>query len=197
MAQTPIVTKEGLTYYDNKIKSILSGKEELGAAEEALSSSKQYTDTELQDFASEVNASLTVLGQEIDGKAPATHNHKISDVTNLQSELDGKSDAGHTHGIADVTNLQTTLDSLQSQIDEASSSAGGAFDFDAYANAAGYAYSYDKSTMTETITYGGSTFATRTNVKDTDKWTITTVCKSMGVNTTKIWTKTTSGWTAS
>lgn len=129
--------------------------------------------------------------------ADDSHNHVISNVDGLQTALDGKSNTGHTHGIADVTNLQTTLDSLQSQIDEASSSAGGAFDFDAYANAAGYAYSYDKSTMTETITYGGSTFATRTNVKDTDKWTITTVCKSMGVNNTKIWTKTTSGWTAS
>lgn len=175
MAQTPIVTKEGLTYYDNKIKSILSGKEELGAAEEALSSSKQYTDTELQDFASEVNASLTVLGQEIDGKAPATHGHEISDVTNLQN----------------------TLDSLQESIDGVGSSAGGAFDFDAYANAAGYSYSYDSSTKAETITYGGSTFATRTNVKGTDQWTITTVCESMGVNTTKVWTKTDSGWTAS
>lgn len=129
--------------------------------------------------------------------ADDSHNHVISNVDGLQTALDGKSNTGHTHGIADVTNLQTTLDSLQSQIDEASSSAGGAFDFDAYANAAGYAYSYDKSTMTETITYGGSTFATRTNVKDTDKWTITTVCESMGVNTTKIWTKTDSGWTAS
>lgn len=75
MAQTPIVTKEGLTYYNNKIKSILSGKEELGAADKALSSSKSYTDAELQEFATEVNASLTVFGQEIDSKANATHNH--------------------------------------------------------------------------------------------------------------------------
>jgi len=69
------VTKEGLTYYDSKLKNILSGKEELGAAEEALSSSKEYTDAELQEFAAEVNASLTVFGQEIDSKANATHNH--------------------------------------------------------------------------------------------------------------------------
>lgn len=58
-------------------------------------------------------------------------------------------------------------------------------------------YSYDSSTKEETITYDGSTFATRTNVKGTDQWTITTVCESMGVNTTKVWTKTDSGWTAS
>ena len=92
MAKTPIVTKEGLTYYDSKLKNILSGKEELGAAEEALSSSKEYTDAELQDFASEVNASLTVLGQEIDSKANATHDHEISDITGLQAELDTASD---------------------------------------------------------------------------------------------------------
>ena len=129
--------------------------------------------------------------------ADDSHNHVISNVDGLQTALDGKSNTGHTHGIADVTNLQTTLDSLQEQIDEASSSAGGAFDFDAYANAAGYSYSYDKSTMTETITYGGSTFATRTNTKGTNQWTVVTTCSSMGVNTTKIWTKTDSGWTAS
>lgn len=129
--------------------------------------------------------------------ADDSHNHVISNVDGLQTALDGKSNTGHTHGIADVTNLQTTLDGLQEQIDEVSSSAGGAFDFDAYANAAGYSYSYDKSTMTETITYGGSTFATRTNTKGTNQWTVITTCSSMGVNTTKVWTKTDSGWTAS
>lgn len=74
----------------------------------------------------------------------------------------------------------------------------GAFDFDTYANAAGYVYSYNSSTKEETIAYGGSTFATRTNVKNDSSWAITTACSSMGVNVTKTWTKDSSGnWTAS
>lgn len=97
MAKTPIVTKESLTYYDSKLKNLLSGKEELGAAEEALSSSKSYTDAELQEFATEVNASLTVLGQEIDSKANATHNHKISDITNLQNTLDSNLESANAY----------------------------------------------------------------------------------------------------
>jgi hypothetical protein len=125
---------------------------------------------------------------------------KVATATDIPS-VPVKSVNGKTGAVSlsytDIVGLQDTLTEMQEQIDEASSSAGGAFDFDAYANAAGYSYSYDKSTMTETITYGGSTFATRTNTKGTDQWTIVTTCESMGVNTTKVWTKTDSGWTAS
>jgi len=94
------------------LKNILSGKEELGAAEEALSSSKEYTDAELQDFASEVSASLTVLGQEIDSKANATHNHKISEVENLQANLDAlensKADKEHIHTVDSALSTTST-----------------------------------------------------------------------------------------
>lgn len=125
---------------------------------------------------------------------------KVATATDIPS-VPVKSVNGKTGAVSlsytDIVGLQDALTEMQEQIDEASSSAGGAFDFDAYANAAGYSYSYDKSTMTETITYGGSTFATRTNTKGTNKWTVVTTCSSMGVNTTKVWTKTDSGWTAS
>ena len=75
-----------------------------------------------------------------------------------------------------------------------SSHGGGAFDFDTYSNTTGYGYTYNSSTMTETITYDGSTFATRVNAKNSDgSWTVTTTCDSMGVASTKTWTKDSNG----
>lgn len=170
MSEKTYLSGAKLSLYDEKIKAKMATDDSA-----MLDSAKTYTDEELTSFGTEVDDALGALTSALAEKAPATHGHEISDVTNLQN----------------------TLDSLQEAIDGVSSSGGGAFDFDAYANAAGYSYSYNSSTKEETITYGGSTFATRTNVKGTDQWTITTVCESMGVNTTKVWTKTDSGWTAS
>ena len=48
-----------------------------------------------------------------DARAPTSHSHPISQVTDLQTTLDGKAAAGHPHAIADVTSLQTTLDGKQ------------------------------------------------------------------------------------
>lgn len=100
----------GLSRYDSKIKQKINEKEAAGAAATALTQAKAYTDSELEEFSTEMNTALTVLGEEIDTKAKATHRHAISEVADLQSSLDSKSSNGHTHTIANVTNLQTTLD---------------------------------------------------------------------------------------
>ena len=83
---------------------------------------------------------------------------------------------------------KTKLDGLQS---------GGGFDFDALIDASGYSYSYVKSTGVETLTKSGSTYATRTSTKNasTGVWTVVTVCSAAGVNVTKTYTPTSTGWT--
>lgn len=43
------------------------------------------------------------------GKAPTSHAHAESDVTNLTSDLAGKAAVSHTHAESDVTNLATDL----------------------------------------------------------------------------------------
>ena len=85
---------------------------------------------------------------------------------------------------------KTKLDGLQS---------GGGFDFDALINASGYSYTYTKSsnTYTETIKKGSTTYATRTSTKNasTGVWTVVTVCSAAGVNVTKTYTPSSTGWT--
>jgi len=73
------------------------------------------------------------------------------------------------------------------------------FDFDAYANMTGYVYSYNASTMTETITKSGSTFATRINAKNSDgSWTVTINCAPLNFSSKKKWTKASNGnWSTS
>ena len=75
----------------------------------------------------------------------------------------------------------------------------GTFDFDAYTGMTGYAYSFDKDTMVETITYENETFATRTNTKNADgSWTIAVLCESMNIASTKQYVKDASGnWSSS
>jgi len=52
----------------------------------------------------------TTITNALAGKAPVTHTHSVSDVTNLQTTLDGKAATSHTHAISEVTNLQASLD---------------------------------------------------------------------------------------
>ncbi len=83
-------------------------------------------------------------------------------------------------------------------IDSVSSgSSGGGFDFDALINASGYSYTYVKSTGVETIKQGSTTYATRTSTKNasTGVWTVVTVCSAAGVNVTKTYTPSSTGWT--
>lgn len=72
------------------------------------------------------------------------------------------------------------------------------FNFDAYSDISGYLYSYNASTMLETITYDGSTFATRQNTKNSDgTWTIAIQCAPLGFTSSKKYTKDSSGnWTS-
>lgn len=85
---------------------------------------------------------------------------------------------------------KTKLDGLQS---------GGSFDFDALIDASGFSYTYTKSsnTHTETIKQGSTTYATRTSTKNTSTgvWTVVTVCSAAGVNVTKTYTPSSTGWT--
>ena len=83
---------------------------------------------------------------------------------------------------------KTKLDGLQG---------GGGFDFDALINASGYSYTYVKSTGVETISQGSTTYATRTSTKNasTGVWTVVTVCSAAGVNVTKTYTPSSTGWT--
>ena len=83
---------------------------------------------------------------------------------------------------------KTKLDGLQG---------GGGFDFDALINASGYSYTYVKSTGVETIKQGSTTYATRTSTKNasTGVWTVVTVCSAAGVNVTKTYTPSSTGWT--
>lgn len=57
----------------------------------------EQIDAELQEFASEVNQAVDILSGEIDSKANATHNHKISDVTNLQNTLDSNLESANAY----------------------------------------------------------------------------------------------------
>ena len=84
---------------------------------------------------------------------------------------------------------KTKLDGLQG--------GGGGFDFDALINASGYSYTYVKSTGVETIKQGSTTYATRTSTKNasTGVWTVVTVCSAAGVNVTKTYTPSSTGWT--
>ena len=82
---------------------------------------------------------------------------------------------------------KTKLDGLQG---------GGGFDFDALINASGYSYTYVKSTGVETIKQGSTTYATRTSTKNSSGvWTVVTVCSAAGVNVTKTYTPSSTGWT--
>jgi len=85
---------------------------------------------------------------------------------------------------------KTKLDGLQS---------GGSFDFDALIDASGFSYTYTKSsnTHTETIKQGSTTYATRTSTKNTSTgaWTVAIVCSAAGVNVTKTYTPSSTGWT--
>lgn len=69
---------QGLSRYDSNIKQSLSKKETAGAADSALATAKEYTDSELQKFSTETNAALTVLGEEIDTKASSDHTHNYA-----------------------------------------------------------------------------------------------------------------------
>lgn len=59
-------------------------------------------------------ADLEALRQQltnlINGKAPISHTHPISQVDGLQSALDGKAPTSHSHTIAQVQGLQGALD---------------------------------------------------------------------------------------
>lgn len=68
----------GLFHYDSKIKQKINEKETAGAAAIALTQAKAYTDSELEEFSTEINATLTVLGEEIDTKAPSDHTHNYA-----------------------------------------------------------------------------------------------------------------------
>lgn len=55
---------------------------------------------------------LDALETVVSGKANASHNHIISDITNLQTTLDGKAAASHTHKVANITDLTATATEL-------------------------------------------------------------------------------------
>jgi hypothetical protein len=57
----------------------------------------------------------------IDGKAPTSHSHSISDITGLQTALDGKSDTSHTH-----SNASSSVAGFMSAADKAKLDALGA-----------------------------------------------------------------------
>lgn len=68
----------GLSHYDSKIKQKINEKETAGAAATALTQAKAYTDSELEEFSTEMNTALTVLGEEIDTKASSDHTHNYA-----------------------------------------------------------------------------------------------------------------------
>ena len=160
----------------------------VGEIETALSDKSEVGHThEIEN----VNGLQTAL----DGKSATGHGHAVGDVTGLQTALDNKSNTGHGHAIADITNLQNTLNTMQEAIDSAG---GGSFSFDALIDASGFSYTYTKSsnTHTETIKQGSTTYATRTSTKNTSTgvWTVAIVCSAAGVNVTKTYTPTSTGW---
>jgi hypothetical protein len=59
---------------------------------------------------------ISGLQGALDGKAPTSHTHAITDITGLQGALDGKAPTSHTHAITDITNLQGALDSKQATL---------------------------------------------------------------------------------
>ena len=103
MSEKTYLSGERLSLYDEKLKAKMATDDSV-----TLGSAKTYTDEELAAFGIEVDEALGALASAVNSKAPATHNHKISDVTNLQSELDGKSDAGHTHTIDSALSTTST-----------------------------------------------------------------------------------------
>lgn len=103
MSEKTYLSGARLSLYDEKLKAKMATDDSV-----TLGSAKTYTDEELAAFGTEVDEALGALASAVNGKAPATHNHKISDVTNLQSELDGKSDAGHTHTIDSALSTTST-----------------------------------------------------------------------------------------
>ena len=48
---------------------------------------------------------IAALKTAVEGKAPSSHTHNISDINSLQSSLNGKSDTGHTHTKANITDF--------------------------------------------------------------------------------------------
>ena len=59
---------------------------------------------------------ISGLQGALDGKAPTSHTHAITDITGLQGALDGKAPTSHTHAITDITGLQGALDSKQATL---------------------------------------------------------------------------------
>ena len=64
----------------------------------------------------EIDAKIQTINTSIDGKAPSSHNHAISEVTNLQSTLDGKAAKTHTHTISDIEELEERLASIEAML---------------------------------------------------------------------------------
>lgn len=51
-----------------------------------------------------------VVKTALDGKAPTSHGHSMSQITGLEDALADKSDTEHTHTAAQITDLQSKLD---------------------------------------------------------------------------------------
>ena len=75
-----------------------------------------------------IKALIDALDTEVSGKADATHNHAIADISGLQSTLDEKAASFHTHTVSEISDLTATATELnyvdgvtsniQTQLDE-------------------------------------------------------------------------------
>lgn len=106
MSAKKYLSLEGLTEYDALIKTKIT-ESATQVKNELLNGAGDAYDTlkELGDLIDDNVDAIEALGKVASGKADATHNHAISDVTGLQSALDGKAASSHgTHVTFDSTN---------------------------------------------------------------------------------------------
>ena len=134
-----------------------------------------------------------------------TDNNTTYTLTKSGSTITLTGSDGSTTSVSDsnttYSNATTSAAGLMSAADKTKldglSGGGGGFDFDALINASGYTYTYTKSSGQEVVKKGSTTYATRTSTKNasTGVWTVVTVCSAAGVNVTKTYTPSSTGWT--
>ena len=116
-----LTDKLDLGNYSAQIPKI-EGKEgwnryfKVGQGDNFITCSISSTDAFAVDRSGNVSCTGTItannvnINTELNNKAPLSHNHSISDISNLQTTLDSKASTTHTHTSSNIIDIQTYVD---------------------------------------------------------------------------------------
>lgn len=70
----------------------------------------------LNDTLTQINSTISAMGQALSNKTDVGHQHQVSDIYGLSTVLGQKADVNHQHGIGDVAGLQSALNNINNML---------------------------------------------------------------------------------